>query len=126
MPNAQTRREPARGGAPEQDPVPIAEAMGQHARSAAEFLKALANPVRLQILCVLAEGELSVGALNELIPVSQSAMSQHLAVLRADGLVLTRRESQTIYYRIAPGPAMDVIRILHDHFCASAPLASSD
>lgn len=126
MTSAQTRRGPAGSGASETDPVSIAEAMGQHARSAAEFLKALANPVRLQILCVLAEGELSVGALNELIPVSQSAMSQHLAVLRTDGLVLTRRESQTIYYRVAPGPAMDLIRILHDHFCGASALASPD
>jgi DNA-binding transcriptional ArsR family regulator len=84
------------------------------------MLKAMANPNRLQIMCVLGEGELSVGALNERIPLSQSALSQHLGVLREDGLVATRRESQTIYYRVRPGPALDVIRVLHGHFCGAA------
>lgn len=97
--------------------LPAADEMGRHAESAADLLKALANPSRLQILCVLGEGELSVGALNERIPLSQSALSQHLAVLREDGLVNTRRESQTIYYSVRPGPALDVIRVLHAHFC---------
>ncbi len=90
-----------------------------HADSAAQLLKAMANPHRLQVLCILGEGELSVGALNERIALSQSALSQHLRVLRADGLVTTRRESQTIYYRVAPGPAVDVIRTLHKHFCSA-------
>ncbi len=99
--------------------LPIADEMGRHAESAANLLKALANPHRLQILCVLGEGEFSVGALNERIPLSQSALSQHLAVLRADGLVSTRRESQTIFYRVMPGPALDVIRVLHGHFCSA-------
>jgi len=97
--------------------LPSADALGEHAASAAELLKALANPHRLQVLCVLGEGELSVGELNSRIPLSQSALSQHLAVLRADDLVRTRRESQTIFYRIAAGPALDLIRVLHDHFC---------
>jgi DNA-binding transcriptional ArsR family regulator len=93
--------------------------MEAHADSASRLLKAMANPYRLQILCVLGEGELSVGALNERISLSQSALSQHLAVLRDDGLVATRRESQTIYYRVQPGPALDVIRVLHGHFCGA-------
>jgi DNA-binding transcriptional ArsR family regulator len=95
------------------DPAELA----QHADSAARLLKALANPHRLQVLCVLGDCELSVGELNERIPLSQSALSQHLKVLRADGLVSTRRESQTVYYRVARGPAMDVIEVLHQHFC---------
>ena len=98
---------------------PVVDEFGRHAEAAASLLKALANPHRLQILCVLGEGELSVGALNERIPLSQSALSQHLAVLRADGLVSTRRESQTIYYRVLLGPALDVIRVLHSHFCSA-------
>ncbi|WP_348675323.1 metalloregulator ArsR/SmtB family transcription factor [uncultured Abyssibacter sp.] len=103
-------------------PAPIEELsmeeMAEHAEAAASLLKAMASPKRLQILCTLAEGEeLSVGALNDRIPLSQSALSQHLAVLRADGLVTTRRESQTIFYQVAPGPALDVIRVLHGHFC---------
>jgi DNA-binding transcriptional ArsR family regulator len=100
-------------------PLPPADQMAAHAESAAGLLRAMANPHRLQILCVLGEGELSVGALNERIPLSQSALSQHLAVLRDDGLVATRRESQTIYYRVHAGPALDVIRVLHGHFCAA-------
>jgi len=99
--------------------LPAADAMKAHAESASHLLKAMANPNRLLLLCVLGEGELSVGALNERIPLSQSALSQHLAVLREDGLVATRRESQTIYYRVQPGPALDVIRVLHGHFCGT-------
>jgi DNA-binding transcriptional ArsR family regulator len=97
--------------------LPPTSELEAHAESATRLLKAMANPHRLLILCVLGEGELSVGALNERIPLSQSALSQHLAVLREDGLVATRRESQTIYYRIQPGPAVGVIRSLHDHYC---------
>lgn len=97
------------------------DAMQAHAESAASLLKAMANPHRLLILCLLGEGELSVGALNERIPLSQSALSQHLAVLRADGLVATRREAQTIFYSVHRGPALDVIRSLHAHFCGVAP-----
>lgn len=101
-----------------QSPVADAREMGRHAESAATMLKCLANPHRLMILCTLCEGELSVGALNARIALSQSALSQHLAVLRAENLVDTRREAQTIYYSVRPGPALDVIRVLHDHFCA--------
>jgi DNA-binding transcriptional ArsR family regulator len=65
----------------------------------------------------LSEGELSVGQLNELVPLSQSALSQHLAMLRREGLVETRREAQTIYYSLASGPAHKVIDLLHDIYC---------
>ncbi|MEW6167648.1 MAG: metalloregulator ArsR/SmtB family transcription factor [Pseudomonadota bacterium] len=99
--------------------LPPAEEMARHAGDAAALLKSLANPHRLAILCVLGEGELSVGALNERVPLSQSALSQHLAVLRAEGLVSTRRESQTIYYSVRPGPALDILRVLHAHFCTA-------
>ena len=98
--------------------LPPAGEMSRHAEAAAGLLKALANPNRLQILCVLGEGEVSVGALNERIQLSQSALSQHLALLRKDDLVAARRESQTIYYRILPGVAMEVIGVLYRHFCA--------
>jgi DNA-binding transcriptional ArsR family regulator len=91
--------------------------MAQHADDAAALLKSLANPHRLLILCVLGEGEQSVGALNERIALSQSALSQHLAVLREEGLIAARREAQTIYYSLRPGPALDVIRVLHGHYC---------
>lgn len=94
--------------------------LGTHARSAAGLLKAMANPHRLQILCALADGELSVGALNARIRLSQSALSQHLALLRDDGLVATRRDAQTIFYSLRAGPALDVIRVLYGHYCGAA------
>lgn len=88
-----------------------------HAQGAASLLKAMANRHRLLILCALSEEELCVGALNALIPLSQSALSQHLAVLKQDGLVTARRAAQTVHYRVAPGPALDLIRVLRGHFC---------
>lgn len=100
--------------------VALAEMSG-HAEEAARLLRALANPHRLTVLCVLSEGELPVGELNARVPLSQSALSQHLAVLRADGLVTTHREAQAIYYRLADGPALAVIRTLHDIYCGPRP-----
>ncbi|MEQ1438979.1 metalloregulator ArsR/SmtB family transcription factor [Fontimonas sp. SYSU GA230001] len=91
--------------------------MVEHAGEAAQLLKALANEHRLMILCALSAGELSVGALNARVPLSQSALSQHLAVLREDGLVTTRREAQTIYYAAAEGAALEIIRVLHRRYC---------
>lgn len=94
------------------------EAMHTHAGAAAQLLKALANERRLQVLCLLASGERSVGEINALLDLSQSALSQHLAVLREEGLVCTRREAQTIFYSLAPGPAEAVIQTLHGIYCA--------
>jgi DNA-binding transcriptional ArsR family regulator len=91
--------------------------MREHAADAAGLMNALGNENRLMILCMLAEGEQSVGALNEAIPLSQSALSQQLARLRGQGLVDTRRESQTIYYSLGEGPAGKVIHLLHDLYC---------
>ena len=93
------------------------ERMRAHAPDAAGLMKALGNESRLMILCTLAEGERSVGELNAMIPLSQSALSQQLARLRGQGIVKTRRESQTIYYSLAEGPADKVIRLLHDIYC---------
>jgi len=92
-------------------------AMKRHAGSAARLIRALSNQHRLMVLCVLSEGELSVGDLNARVRLSQSALSQHLAVLRREGLVATRRAAQTIYYRLAGGVAMELIQVLHDHYC---------
>jgi DNA-binding transcriptional ArsR family regulator len=94
------------------------EELKAHAGEATRLLKALANESRLMIMCNLAEGEMTVGQLNELIPLSQSALSQHLALLRRDGLVKTRRQAQTIYYSLIDGPASQVIGVLHDIYCA--------
>jgi DNA-binding transcriptional ArsR family regulator len=95
------------------------EAMKQNASDAVSLLKGLANESRLMIVCVLSEGELSVGQLNQRIKLSQSALSQHLAVLREQGMVQTRRESQTIYYRLSDTTAMDIIQLLHDVYCVA-------
>ena len=97
--------------------LPPADDMAAHSESAASLLRAMANPHRLRILCVLGEGELSVGALNERIPLSQSALSQHLAVLRDDGLVATRRAGTTIHYRIADPRVARIMATLQDIFC---------
>lgn len=93
------------------------EQMAQHAGEAAALLKALAHPARLLVLCQLVEGESSVGELQPLTGLSMSALSQHLAVLREMALVETRRESQTIYYSLAEGPAVSVLDALYAAFC---------
>jgi DNA-binding transcriptional ArsR family regulator len=91
--------------------------LAKRAGEAARLLKALANEKRLLILCTLSQGERSVGDLNQDINLSQSALSQHLAVLRTDGLVRTRREAQTIYYSVVEGPALAVIQTLYQEYC---------
>jgi DNA-binding transcriptional ArsR family regulator len=93
------------------------DTMQRNATDAVTLLKGLANESRLMIMCVLTEGEVSVGELNKRIELSQSALSQHLAILRDQGLVKTRRESQTIYYSLAETPAMNVIELLHSVYC---------
>jgi len=93
--------------------------MADHAAEAADLMKALGNESRLMILCMLADGERTVGELNAIIPLSQSALSQQLARLRQHGVVKTRRESQTIYYTLAPGPADQVIQLLHEIYCGT-------
>lgn len=80
-------------------------------------MKTLGNEHRLLILCTLIEGERSVGDLVERIGLSQSALSQHLARLRRDGLVRTRRSSQTIYYRVSGVEAPAVLATLHSLYC---------
>jgi DNA-binding transcriptional ArsR family regulator len=100
------------------------EDMREHAADAARLMGALGNESRLMILCMLAEGERSVGDLNEVIPLSQSALSQQLARLRAQGLVETRREAQTIYYSLSEGPAEQVINLLHDIYCGERPICA--
>jgi len=93
------------------------DAMERNATDAVNLLKGLANESRLMIMCVLSEGEVSVGQLNQRIKISQSALSQHLAVLREQDLVQTRRASQTIYYSLADTAAMSVIELLREVYC---------
>ena len=88
------------------------------ARDAASLLKAMSNECRLLVLCYLAEeGELSVGQLVGRVGLSQSAMSQHLAKLREEGLVATRKEAQSVFYRVCDPRAGQVLALLHDLFC---------
>ena len=91
--------------------------MQENAAEAADLLKLLANESRLQILCVLSHGELSVSELNARIDLSQSALSQHLKKLREDDLVATRRAAQTIYYSLRESRALRLIETLHEIYC---------
>lgn len=88
-----------------------------NAGEAARLLKALSNERRLMILCQLGDGERAVGELLPLVGLSQSALSQHLAVLREEGLVTTRREGVSILYRIADPAALKVIAVLAEIYC---------
>ncbi len=92
-------------------------ALQDNADQAASLMKQLSNRNRLMILCTLMFEELSVGQLNDLIPLSQSALSQHLAGLREAGLVATRREGQTIFYRLLGDEVGRVIAVLKDIYC---------
>lgn len=104
--------------APQRRVLPALDVMQDHAMEAATFLKALANDQRLLMLCCLIDGALSVGEINERVPLSQSALSQHLGVLREAGLVTTTRKSQTIHYSLAQGPTLNIMEILYSAFCA--------
>lgn len=99
------------------------EAMRAHAGEAARLLKALANEKRLQLLCLLVGGEQNVGELNARLDLSQSALSQHLAVLRNDGLVQARRDGQAVLYSLSPGPAHSVLETLHGIYCGAGSSA---
>jgi len=95
-----------------------ADHLQRNARTASRLLRALANERRLTILCLLLSGEKSVGELVRAVGLSQSALSQHLARLRRDGLVRTRRSAQTIYYGLAGDDARTVLETLHGLYCA--------
>jgi DNA-binding transcriptional ArsR family regulator len=97
-------------------PVDI-DRLNASAAEASHFLRNIANEKRLLTLCQLMEGERSVGHLAELVGLSQSALSQHLNRLRQDKLVETRRDGQTIYYRLADKRVEAMIRLLYEQFC---------
>ncbi|MCC2639012.1 MAG: ArsR family transcriptional regulator [Moraxellaceae bacterium] len=99
--------------------LPDFSGMEGHAEDAARLLRSLGNPHRLMVLCALSSGERSVGELNGIVPLSQSALSQHLAVLREENLVGTRREGQTVYYSVPDGPALRILEVLYGAFCAA-------
>ena len=93
------------------------QSMENSVYAASEMLKALANESRLMVLCQLTDGEKSVGELTRLAGLAQPAMSQHLARLRRDGLVGTRREGQTVWYSLLSDEAGKVIELLYDLYC---------
>lgn len=98
-----------------------------HAEEAAGFLKALANEHRLLVLCyLLTYGEMPVNALVAEVGLSQSALSQHLARLRDDGLVTYRRESQTLFYRVCDERAERLLAVLKDIFCPTLGALTED
>ncbi|WP_394688201.1 ArsR/SmtB family transcription factor [Hoeflea sp.] len=94
-----------------------AQDLERNSDEAATLLSAMANQKRLLILCNLARGEMQVGALAERVQLSQSALSQHLAKLRNQGLVSTRREAQTIFYSINSNPVLQMLRTLDTLYC---------
>ena len=92
--------------------------LAKQAGEAAQLLKMLANEKRLLILCFLAvRGEMTVGELVGVVKLSQSALSQHLAKLRADGLVEFRRTSQTLHYRVTDQRALRLLQVLKEIYC---------
>lgn len=96
------------------------DGMHEVADQAVDLLKALASRNRLMILCQLVEGERSVGELAELLDLRDTVVSQHLGLLRRDGLVAPRRDGQTIYYSLRGETAGKVIATLYDIYCAPA------
>lgn len=102
---------------PENNAADLLAQNGRAIEHATSLLKAMANEKRLQIVCLLQERELSVTQINQQLTLSQSALSQHLAILRRDNLVNTRRESQTIYYSLTSDGAKAIVETLATQFC---------
>jgi len=92
--------------------------MARAAQKASELMKTLGHKDRLMVLCHLISGEKSVGELAGLLEIPQSPLSQHLARMRKESLVTTRREAQTIYYTIASGEAARFVTLMHELYCS--------
>jgi DNA-binding transcriptional ArsR family regulator len=108
--------------APAISPVETTDEMAElhdMAAHAVELLKAMANEWRLMILCQLSEGEKTVSQLQDILGLSQSALSQHLAVLRREKIVQARKEAQSVFYSLSGNDASKVMESLHDVFCKS-------
>lgn len=98
------------------------ERLHQASAQAAAMLQAIANPNRLLVLCLLiANGEMAVGAINQVLGLSPSALSQHLAKMREEGLISYRREAQTLYYRIHDSSVEKLVAVLKERFCPELP-----
>ena len=94
--------------------------MARAAQKASDLMKTLGHKDRLMVLCHLTNGEKSVGELARLLEIPQSPLSQHLARLRKEKLVKTRRDAQTIYYSIASIEAEEFVRLMHELYCGTA------
>lgn len=101
--------------------IPL-EGLEASAGEAAGLLRALSHEKRLMILCQLSDREMSVGQMLPLVGLSQSALSQHLAKLREEALVATRREGTTIFYRIVRPAVLKVIAVLAEIYCPPLPV----
>ena len=113
---AALRKMPAGIGA---DDAAALKKLAKQAGDAAQLLKLLGNEKRLLVLCFLAaRGEMTVGELVDVVKLSQSALSQHLGKLRADGLVAFRRTSQTLHYRVVDLRALRVLQVLKEIYCS--------
>lgn len=100
------------------------EVFQDNVREASELLKSMSNPHRLLVLCHLASGEKSVGQLEAVVGLKQSALSQHLARLRRDRLVQARRAAQNVYYSLEGGEAQAIIETLYGLYCEPAASAT--
>ncbi len=98
----------------------VLDEMSESADRACGLLKTLGHKDRLMILCLLAGGEKSVGEISQLLDLQQSPLSQHLARMRAEDLVQTRRRAQTIFYSLKSGEARSIIEVLNELFCHTA------
>ena len=100
--------------------------MAAAAGQASDLLKALSNPHRLMLLCQMLDAERTVGDLAAALGIRESTASQHLALLRRDGLVQPRRDGQTIWYSIASPAARSVMMTLFELFCAPEPICTAE
>jgi ArsR family transcriptional regulator, virulence genes transcriptional regulator len=117
------KRNPSRRGAAVASAPQNAE-LKRNATRAAELLKAMSNPCRLMVLCSLAEGERSVGELERVVGLSQSALSQHLARLRHEKIVVARRSGQTVFYSLSGREATAVLETLYRVYCEPSSVAA--
>ena len=102
------------------------ELMRENAAQAAGLMKLLSHPHRMIILCELKQGECSVSELSEKIGIPQSPLSQHLARMRHEGVVTTRREAQTVYYSLLGRKVSAVVSLLYDPYCAEGGCQKSE
>jgi len=107
---------------PVADPQVLSEVAEEDIIRAARALKAMAHPLRLRILCVLGEREISVQDLVSQVGTTQSNVSQHLSILRDKDILVARKEANRVYYRVNDPRVLRLIAIMHDTFCCAPRL----